>query len=134
MTTCPKCGQKTGHLFTVMVSTTPFAIDVLCKRCRAARQRKKHDARAHCGRSVSDRTRKLVLARDHSRCRYCGVRVPCSAATMDHILPWSRGGKSCSANIATACSDCNTRKGNRTPEEAGMPLIPVDDLKELDFA
>jgi 5-methylcytosine-specific restriction endonuclease McrA len=43
--------------------------------------------------------------------------------TLDHILPRSRGGRSVPENLCTACKLCNQRKGDRTPEEARMPLL-----------
>ncbi len=42
---------------------------------------------------------------------------------MDHVIPRSRGGHTCWENVVTACERCNGRKGNRTPEEAGMSLL-----------
>ena len=42
--------------------------------------------------------------------------------TLDHVLPKSRGGKYHWKNLVTACSDCNSKKGNKTPEEIGMKL------------
>ena len=35
----------------------------------------------------------------------------------------SRGGESRWENVITACGPCNRRKGNRTPEDAKMPLL-----------
>lgn len=63
-------------------------------------------------------TRRGVLERDKRRCAYCGE----SGATIDHVQPSSRGGKSDWLNTVTACTSCNGRKGNRTPHEANMPL------------
>lgn len=63
-------------------------------------------------------TRKGVLRRDRHRCGYCGA----SANTVDHVLPHSRGGQMSWNNLVAACRACNGRKGNRTPEEAKMPL------------
>ena len=48
--------------------------------------------------------------------------TPCNFE-LDHIFPRSRGGDNSPLNIVTACLDCNNRKGNRTPEEARMPLL-----------
>ena len=45
--------------------------------------------------------------------------------TIEHIIPVSRGGKHAWMNVVTACRGCNHRKGNRTPEEARMPLLYV---------
>lgn len=63
-------------------------------------------------------SRRGVLARDGRRCGYCGG----AAATVDHILPRSRGGGNSWANTVASCADCNQRKADRTPAEAGMTL------------
>lgn len=60
-----------------------------------------------------------VLRRDDRRCGYCGDR----AHTVDHIRPRSRGGPNTWANLVACCAPCNTRKADRTPEEAGMRLL-----------
>jgi 5-methylcytosine-specific restriction endonuclease McrA len=64
-------------------------------------------------------SRKNVLRRDGFNCQYCGSR---DRLTVDHVLPKSRGGKDTWENLVAACTSCNNRKGNRTPEEAHMPL------------
>jgi 5-methylcytosine-specific restriction endonuclease McrA len=65
-------------------------------------------------------TRKNIHIRDHYMCQYCGSR---DNLTLDHVQPVSRGGKSHWENVVTACYRCNSKKGNKTPEEAGMPLM-----------
>jgi 5-methylcytosine-specific restriction endonuclease McrA len=67
-------------------------------------------------------SRRTVLARDHYTCQYCGAQPGRANLTIDHVLPRSRGGESRWENVITACGPCNRRKGNRTPEEARMPL------------
>ena len=64
-----------------------------------------------------------ILARDNCRCQYCGATVTSREATMDHIIPKSRGGCTSWKNIVCCCVRCNRKKGNRTPQEAGMPLL-----------
>ena len=64
-------------------------------------------------------TRSGLLHRDGHTCAYCGSR---RARTVDHLLPASRGGRNTWLNTVAACSRCNNRKADRTPEEAGMPL------------
>ncbi|BCJ28818.1 HNH endonuclease [Actinocatenispora sera] len=66
-------------------------------------------------------SRRGLMARDGHRCGYCGD----PASTVDHILPRSRGGKNTWRNTVAACSGCNQRKGDRTPDEAGMRLRVV---------
>jgi 5-methylcytosine-specific restriction endonuclease McrA len=61
-----------------------------------------------------------VLRRDKFRCAYCGLA---NADTMDHVQPRSRGGRTEWLNAVAAHASCNERKGNRTPVEAGMPLL-----------
>ena len=63
-----------------------------------------------------------VFARDNYECAYCGSRVRPGEAQLEHIMPRSRGGISTWENTVTACPGCNSRKANRTPDEAGMPL------------
>jgi 5-methylcytosine-specific restriction endonuclease McrA len=67
-------------------------------------------------------SRQNVLARDRWRCQYCGRKRPIAELTYDHVVPRSQGGRTNWENIVTACEDCNARKRNRTPREAGMKL------------
>ena len=65
-------------------------------------------------------SRKNILRRDGHRCQFCGRGdVP---LTVDHVYPISRGGEDTWENLVAACVECNNRKGDRTPEEALMPL------------
>lgn len=65
-------------------------------------------------------SRRALFARDGWRCVYCGSSS--SRLTLDHVVPRSRGGGSDWDNVVTSCAPCNTRKGDRLPEEAAMPL------------
>jgi len=67
-------------------------------------------------------SRQNVLARDRWRCQYCGQKKRTTELTYDHVVPRSQGGKTSWENIVTACEDCNARKANRTPQQAGMKL------------
>lgn len=60
-----------------------------------------------------------ILSRDLFKCKKCGD----SPATnhkcklhVDHILPFSKGGKTISDNLQTLCDKCNLGKGNRFTE------------------
>lgn len=64
-------------------------------------------------------SRQNVFKRDGHECQYCGSPKD---LTLDHVLPRSRGGNSSWSNLITACKKCNSYKGDRTPEEADMPL------------
>ena len=77
--------------------------------------------------------RKNVLLRDKCMCQYCGNSFVPAELTYDHVYPRSKWTKykklfkidSCTQweNIVTACIECNRRKADRTPEEAGMNLL-----------
>jgi 5-methylcytosine-specific restriction endonuclease McrA len=64
-------------------------------------------------------SRRNIMKRDQHTCQYCGTK---SDLTLDHVLPRSRGGEDSWENLVTACNQCNVKKGNRTPDEARMPL------------
>lgn len=65
-------------------------------------------------------TRRNLLVRDNYECQYCGSKK--SPLTMDHVKPKKQGGKDSWENLVAACQNCNRKKGNRTPDEAKMPL------------
>jgi 5-methylcytosine-specific restriction endonuclease McrA len=68
-------------------------------------------------------SRKNILLRDRNICQYCGMVVPSSELTLDHVIPRSRGGTSTWENLVACCHVCNRRKGNRLPGEASMKLM-----------
>ena len=45
--------------------------------------------------------------------------------TLDHVIPKSKGVDNSWENLVCCCSDCNSKKGDRTPEEAGMSLLNI---------
>lgn len=64
-----------------------------------------------------------VFARDSFRCQYCGAHKHMGELNYDHVVPRTRGGRTVWENIVTSCYACNSKKGSRTPEEAGMRLL-----------
>lgn len=75
--------------------------------------------------------RAQIYMRDGYRCQYCGEAKSASALTLDHILPRAQGGLSTPENLVAACEKCNGRKGNRTPEQARMPLLTSQTLLKV---
>ena len=106
--------------------------------------------RAERDRRTSATTELTVFRRDGWRCRFCGIQVvgpkararltallpdaaPWGAAdrqkhaallglvaVADHVVPWSRGGRSEAANLVTACGACNYGRNNWTLDEVGV--------------
>lgn len=64
--------------------------------------------------------RREVLRRDRHTCQYCGST---KHLTLDHVIPRSKGGQHSWDNVVAACERCNAFKGDRTPLQAGMPLL-----------
>ncbi len=57
-----------------------------------------------------------VLQRDNFKCVLCGDHPARNAGCIlhvDHILPWSKGGKTTEDNLRALCAVCNIGRGNR---------------------
>ena len=67
-------------------------------------------------------SRRNLYRRDRFRCQYCGCKPGTEELTIDHVIPRSRGGRSNWQNCVLACVECNKRKSNRLPHEAGIHL------------
>ena len=68
-------------------------------------------------------TNELLFARDLHRCAYCGKYFSnFHDLSRDHIVPMVQGGKDTWINVITSCKRCNNLKGNKTPDQANMPL------------
>lgn len=73
-----------------------------------------------------------VYTRDHFCCQYCGNRFCFDELTYDHVVPKSAGGKTNWNNVVAACKECNSKKDDKTCDEAGMwPLNPPIRPKSL---
>jgi 5-methylcytosine-specific restriction endonuclease McrA len=76
-------------------------------------------------------SKQAVHRRDGYICQYCGIQLTSKKATIDHIMPQSRGGRDTWKNTTTSCQKCNNKKDNMTPIEAGMKLLSVPDKPDL---
>lgn len=57
-----------------------------------------------------------VLRRDHFKCVLCGdspSRNPLCVLHVDHVIPWSKGGRTPEENLRALCAKCNVGRGNR---------------------
>ena len=70
-------------------------------------------------------TNTALFARDRHICLYCGNHYNRGELTRDHVQPVSKGGRDEWENVVSACLACNLRKANRTPQQAGMPLLAI---------
>ncbi|NTW01849.1 MAG: HNH endonuclease [Oscillochloris sp.] len=70
-------------------------------------------------------SRGRVFTRDQDTCQYCGAMPGRARLTLDHVLPRAQGGQTSWENVVTCCGPCNSRKADRTPEQAGMTLRSI---------
>ena len=68
-------------------------------------------------------TRRNLFARDEHQCQYCAKTFSPIDLSIDHVNPRCRGGETSWENVVCCCMKCNSKKGDRTPTEAGMELI-----------
>lgn len=83
-----------------------LAPNAACDRRRKRTPEEKH--------KVSDRLRYAILKRDDYRCQLCGDSPAITRGTIlevDHIHPFSQGGKTTEDNLRTLCRRCNQGKG-----------------------
>ncbi len=67
-------------------------------------------------------SRRNIFKRDRFTCQYCRKHVKSEELTIDHVVPRSQGGVSSWDNCVLACVECNSKKADRTPFQAGMRL------------
>ena len=68
-------------------------------------------------REINLRLRWQVMKRDNFKCCCCGAspaKDPTVELHVDHVLPYSKGGKTTVENLQTLCSKCNLGKSNLT--------------------
>jgi hypothetical protein len=70
-----------------------------------------------------------IWERDDKKCRWCGVAtvltkhtIP-NQATIDHVIPSSKGGSSEDHNLVLACLKCNAKRGDsgKHPNKSPLP-------------
>lgn len=66
-----------------------------------------------------------LWVRDGGKCQYTGRDLKPGEGNIDHVVPRSRGGATTWDNCVLAACDVNSRKADRTPEEAGLQLQKV---------
>jgi hypothetical protein len=64
-----------------------------------------------------------IWIRDGGVDQYTGKKLKRAEATIDHILPQSRGGQNTWENLALTAKEINSKKGNRLNSEVGLTLI-----------
>ena len=64
-------------------------------------------------RQFPPRDRRTAYERQNGVCPVCGCVKPIDEMEADHILPWSKGGRTVPENCQMLCRECNRAKGGR---------------------
>lgn len=59
----------------------------------------------------------LFSGRNKAPCMWCATLLDFDKATIEHVVPQSKGGPWTVENCAIACQSCNQKRGNRTVED-----------------
>jgi len=103
-----------GHICPVFFSGEPLT---------ETKERRKHS------RSVPRDVMLKVVRRDGQICQKCNKPVSDSDVEFDHIIPFSKGGKSTIENLRLIHKDCNRRKSNSLNEI--LHPNPIEHFLEL---
>lgn len=68
-------------------------------------------------------SRKNIFMRDGMICQYSGEKLTYSEASIDHVIPRAQGGRHDWRNVVCCSKTVNQKKGDRTPEQAGLKLL-----------
>ncbi len=84
------------------------------------------------GQSLTQTVRLDVYERDKYVCQYCGLDLSDKPKlqSIDHIIPLMQLGSNMNNNLVTCCKSCNSKKQNRTPEDANMRFIDGRDVSQ----
>lgn len=74
--------------------------------------------------------KKSIYTRDKGRCVYCNKDLNFKEATLDHIVPRSKGGQNTWENLVCCCKNCNHSKGSKKRET----VYPNADLSTISNA
>ena len=113
----PPGWPKNGKWISPTLRIGPDEDDLTYEEVIAGKTRRRPVRQAR--RKPTLRQRFQVMMRDKFRCRLCGrspATHPGVVLRIDHIVPWSRGGKTIDSNLQTLCEECNQGKSNRRQE------------------
>jgi len=88
------------------------------------------NANAPLKKRIMQFSRRNLMRRDKGVCQFCGIKPDPSDTTVDHLVPRRKNGKSTWMNCVISCKSCNTRKADRTLQEAKMKLRDRPEMRE----
>jgi 5-methylcytosine-specific restriction endonuclease McrA len=67
-------------------------------------------------------TKQNIYRRDNFTCVYTGRKLTQDELSVDHVIPRCKGGNDTWENLVTCTRSLNSKKGNKSLEEAGLKL------------
>lgn len=114
---CPACKHvHSWHVACAVLLPHP-TIPGWAHECYCGRGARQTMAKPPTRAAIPASIRAAVIARDGHICTLCGgnvyvrARKPVRRLTLDHIIPYSRGGPDTVENLRVACLSCNARRG-----------------------
>jgi 5-methylcytosine-specific restriction endonuclease McrA len=107
------------------LSANPFLSDELKARTLFEWEHRRIPSDPATRRFADKPLKNKVVERDQSTCRYCGIKLELNEINIDHVIPYSKGGKTVIENLVVSCVPCNMRKFNKSLEESSMTLLEV---------
>ena len=71
------------------------------------------DERVLSLRKFSDTQKRTAYEKQGHRCAHCGEVFPIESLQADHVLAWSKGGKTTPDNLQLLCAKCNNSKSDK---------------------
>lgn len=137
---CVKCGTDVVRHTSELING-----QLWCLTCHGVKPRKsmphqklkskppKGKSKRRWSLTLTRKRRRLLKA--NPRCAYCGCDLSRHTATLDHVVPRSKGGTDSIENLVLACQPCNVQKADKLlAEGGGQPRLTasrVDDLSHL---
>lgn len=78
---------------------------------------------------MTRRLRSVVILRDKKICQICGKICTDNEIEIDHIIPVSKGGKTCEDNLQVLCRDCNRKKSNKILTDIAKQICKTKYIK-----
>jgi hypothetical protein len=113
---CLYCGERKWH--------SKHASKMFCSnRCSKKHRHRVRELRVKCGKKDMALTLPKLIKRDGWACRFCGIKCQMpigfnfpDEATIDHVVPISKGGSHAWDNVQLLCRECNTAKCDKNWE------------------
>jgi len=64
-------------------------------------------------RAFNEKQKREIFEKQNGICFKCKVKFEISQIEADHIIPWSKGGKTTNENCQMLCKRCNGIKSNK---------------------